>query len=506
MKGRTVAKNWIWLTTRNSENPFQKGMPFVVEKADGFKKTLSFVDTYDWRLWAKGYAFSVGKNSVELYNNSCVAPIAIQEKKGNMVWSEDLSPGPCADIIQPLIGKRALCRKGEGDLLLQNVNLRNSDQKIVVRGFRGQLQTANGNGLSFVGLNPLRGYEEECAQIASTFVRFSPEKLELSKRVFHASGLDPSEFITHKGARFDCGKSFSEAARRLLLHLTASLRQNERGIQEDIDTECLHDYRVSLRKMRSFIGFIKPHLDLKSSKPYRAFLLQLQDITGRVRDLDVYLLNRDIYRELLPPEFRHHLDTFYHSMRKQRMDEWIKMVTYLQSSEYADNIDELVTYVKKGPLFKEGKIPESFRFAAALIQKRYDKITNVGDGINRASFTEDLHRLRILCKRLRYLLEFFGPLFQKSKVESLMVHMKQLQDNLGTFNDLAVQQRWFHRHLESVDVRDDVSRRLAGFLGALIASLYAKQREKQDQFYDLFRKFRLPVVRQDLLSLLGDKK
>ena len=53
---------------------------------------------------------------------------------------------------------------------------------------------------------------------------------------------------------------------------------------------------------------------------------------------------------------------------------------------------------------------------------------------------EDLHNLRIDCKKLRYLLEFFTSLFPKTQMKLLIKQLKQLQDNLGDFNDLSVQQ------------------------------------------------------------------
>ena len=53
---------------------------------------------------------------------------------------------------------------------------------------------------------------------------------------------------------------------------------------------------------------------------------------------------------------------------------------------------------------------------------------------------EALHRLRIDAKKLRYLLEFFRALYPPKEIGAVVGALKSLQDNLGDFNDLSVQQ------------------------------------------------------------------
>jgi CHAD domain-containing protein len=53
---------------------------------------------------------------------------------------------------------------------------------------------------------------------------------------------------------------------------------------------------------------------------------------------------------------------------------------------------------------------------------------------------EALHRLRIDAKKLRYLLELFRSLYRDDVIRSLVKELKRLQDILGGFNDMEVQQ------------------------------------------------------------------
>jgi CHAD domain-containing protein len=52
-----------------------------------------------------------------------------------------------------------------------------------------------------------------------------------------------------------------------------------------------------------------------------------------------------------------------------------------------------------------------------------------------------VHRLRIDCKKLRYLLEFFRNVFEPKSITPMVHSLRQLQDHLGDFNDLELQQR-----------------------------------------------------------------
>ena len=52
-----------------------------------------------------------------------------------------------------------------------------------------------------------------------------------------------------------------------------------------------------------------------------------------------------------------------------------------------------------------------------------------------------LHDLRKRCKELRYLLEFFNPLYGGKLHGSVLVKLKGLQANLGDFQDTQVQRR-----------------------------------------------------------------
>ena len=112
-----------------------------------------------------------------------------------------------------------------------------------------------------------------------------------------------------------------------------------------------------------------------------------------------------------------------------------------------------------------------------------------GKAINDDTPDEALHDLRIDCKKLRYLLEFFASLFSKNKMDKLIGYMKKLQDNLGDFNDLSVQQQELMTYLNEVLPRSRRADRLlcAAAIGGLIARLHDQQRVVRREFASAFR-------------------
>ena len=72
------------------------------------------------------------------------------------------------------------------------------------------------------------------------------------------------------------------------------------GLKRDIDTEFLHDFRVSVRRTRSCLGHIKRVFPPGEVEEFRKEFAWLGSLTGPTRDMDVYLLKMSDYRLTLP--------------------------------------------------------------------------------------------------------------------------------------------------------------------------------------------------------------
>src|SRR5207253_6893116 len=75
--------------------------------------------------------------------------------------------------------------------------------------------------------------------------------------------------------------------------------------------------------------------------------------------------------------------------------------------------------------------------APDLVARRYRRARKAGAVLGPTSAPEEVHALRIRCKRLRYALEFVGPLYPKRTPE-LVRRLVDVQDNLGAYQDAKV--------------------------------------------------------------------
>ena len=101
-----------------------------------------------------------------------------------------------------------------------------------------------------------------------------------------------------------------------------------------------------------------------------------------------------------------------------------------------------------------------------------------------------VHRLRIQCKKLRHSIDLFAPLFDRGQIKDLIKSLKQLQDNLGRFNDYSVQQLHLRHFLESrTGGKSQVEPEMIAAVGALIAVLHRLQVEERHRLEAFLKAF-----------------
>lgn len=102
--------------------------------------------------------------------------------------------------------------------------------------------------------------------------------------------------------------------------------------------------------------------------------------------------------------------------------------------------------------------PNARRILAVRIGEVYGYDGRVADPAN----VQDLHDMRIACKRLRYLLEIFGLAFDDD-LGPFLDDIRLLQDLLGDIHDCDVQIPRLEEHLAWLDDRESgAARRLVG--------------------------------------------
>jgi CHAD domain-containing protein len=127
--------------------------------------------------------------------------------------------------------------------------------------------------------------------------------------------------------------------------------------------------------------------------------------------------------------------------------------------------------------------------ARKRIRKKCRAVVKLGTQLIDHSDDKSLHQLRIECKKLRYLLEFFSSLFVTDGIAPLIKSLRRLQDNLGDFHDACVQQEALHAFANDWLSTTPESRRTLWAIDSLIGCLEGDKQTLGEAFSGLFSNF-----------------
>ena len=156
----------------------------------------------------------------------------------------------------------------------------------------------------------------------------------------------PGDYSSKLNLSLNHEASGREATCDILKRLQDVRHQNEAGIRADWDTEFLHDFRVAIRRTRSALSQIKGVLPEDAVAHFKDEFRQLGRSTNRLRDLDVYLLEEETYRAMLPQSLQPGLDAVFSRLKSERRLALSDMVQVLDAPEYRDLMDAWTTFLQ----------------------------------------------------------------------------------------------------------------------------------------------------------------
>ncbi|MGA2641552.1 MAG: CHAD domain-containing protein [Spirochaetia bacterium] len=223
------------------------------------------------------------------------------------------------------------------------------------------------------------------------------------------------------------GDTVGGACRRILQGEAWKMRANLRGAVHDLDPEFVHDLRVATRRARSALRLFSNVLDSGDGKSLADDLAWIARLLGATRDLDVFLsrLEEQFGMAEADPGFREIVRERLHARRVGALS---GLVEAMRSERFAGLLHRLES---SGVV--ESTQP-AWRFARARIDKAFTKLAPWIDRPPESLAPADLHRVRILFKRLRYMCEFFRPLLG-DEAGSLIGSFVGFQDCLGLHQD-----------------------------------------------------------------------
>jgi CHAD domain-containing protein len=278
------------------------------------------------------------------------------------------------------------------------------------------------------------------------------------------------------------GMRIDKAVRRILLAALADIRANRPGVIEDIDTEFLHQFRIAVRRTRSVLGLLNDGLPKEFRDRYYEEFTWVHEATGVLRDLDVLSLERGDLLRLVELELQAGLGTFFDHLVSRRAQEFETVRRRLSSRRLHMMLRSWETALSGNGLKNGKRGRRSVRgVARRVIAKRFRAALKMGREFGVDSPDEDLHRLRIRFKKLRYLMQFLAVAFPKKKLRRMVRLLARLQDCLGEFNDRCVQLEVLEKYRsEHADEWEKPA------IDSLISSLDARKASARASFHKNF--------------------
>ena len=474
-------------------------------KMESPKRTqLTYFDTFDWGLYNSGRSVLSSATEyflISLQDDRIIDRTEWKSRKRPKFWW-DFTQFSFREGLKRFTDVRALlplCRlKREA----QDVRILDDLEKTVLRLNVEKLQVANArqedSSIHVVTLAPVRGYARYPKEVGQCLREFGSkrEATEIFQAVLQAAGEQPGGYSSKLNVRLQLEMTAKRATTLILKDLLRTMRQNEAGIKADIDTEFLHDFRVAIRRTRSALTQIKGVFSNETVRRFKQDFAAVGKSTNRLRDLDVYLLNKEAYSAMLPDELRPRLDPLFQLLVAERTKQWRKFVRALNGTFYEKLLCEWDAFLHKAEQGSHNEAKNAKRPAVAvareLITKQYDRVMKLGNLISDSTADAELHKLRLECKKLRYLLEFFASLFSREEMALLIRELKALQDNLGAFNDLSVQRQELRDFMDRLIPPEKEYFETAAAIGGLISSLYQKQMQVRMGFSQKFLEFGQP--------------
>jgi CHAD domain-containing protein len=489
---------------------------YALLEDDALVETLCYLDTFDWRLYDKGLLCRRQGRSYVLTDFSGEYLLQADGPTSDQPLFRDFE-GAMNEKLAEVIGVRALLPLVEIVRRRQSFQIVNHDQKRVLSGLLEQdhLMQEGGSPIPLGGslrVEGVRGYSKIMAKVTAILQRQGFEAGYSAERglrsALAAMGRKPLDYCSQFSIRLDPTETIVQAAQKIFLQLLAGMERNIPGMIEDIDSEFLHDFRVALRRTRSLLGSLKKTVSGAEVESLQQELQKIGLVTGPVRDLDVYLLEESGYHAMLPEGLQEGLAVFFKGLRRQRVKEFRRLQKALQAKTFHQFLLRWRRYVED---LETSLLPSDLttghetckKVAVKAIRKRLRAILKDGALIGPQSPDADLHSVRIQAKKLRYLLEFYRSLFPEPAMDSLVKSLKKLQDNLGSFNDLSVQQQMLARYQNGLaDGEPKKAVLVAAALGGLITHLHEEQVNVRQKFDLAFAQFTTAENRKLFHSLV----
>jgi len=422
------------------------------------RQRFTLLDTFDGRVFRTGARLTQsganGRSIISWKASGAGNELAVQlPQPASFAW--DIPDGALYRALAPVVGPRRLLPQAEAEETGSLLDVLDSRGKTIarVRVELGHARLPRGRGAwqplpTMVTLSGLRGYAEEYERLLPVIqsrpgIRECPEGVQAVIR--RSIGAPEPEDVSALRLSLAPGVRADVGARQIHLALLDVMLGNQSGVQANVDSEFLHDFRVAVRRTRSLLGQIRHVFGEEAVEHFSTEFSWLGKLTGPPRDLDVLIVTMHERRRQASFEG---LDALVTLLERMRREEQTRLVDGLNSDRFKRLASEWRAFLEQ-PISVQPPAPNARRRLADVLFERAwrltRKISRRAAMLDASTAAKTVHDLRVQAKKLRYLVDVAPAARDDLDVKRVLVALKALQRVLGDFNDAYVQE---HRLIE----------------------------------------------------------
>ena len=320
---------------------------------------------------------------------------------------------------------------------------RGTDTRILAKLDRGWIASSGRRDtISELELQLLSGSVDSLYVLALELAQRQPlpplllSKAERGYRLFHDT---PAQPVRAGKVAIDAQDTPLAAFRLIALDCLSHLQLNHAGAVRSDDAEYVHQMRVATRRLRAALRMFGPVLPVGLAEQLVPPMRELTRALGKARDLDVLMAEIVApVAEALPDEPR--LTDLASAITNRLYDARTAIRHTLQQPGYGQLLLTAASLLQRTPFVEapgaDDETSSLLQFADRRLRRLLKKILELAAAA-RPESPPSLHELRIGIKRLRYAIEFFGPMIPGKSGTAAIKRLAGLQEELGQLNDLT---------------------------------------------------------------------
>jgi len=500
---------------------FMRETGYTVDELDPVRNVDTYLDTFDWSLMknklALRYRVSNGSAMYTLKSIGFIedgiakrtemeipldrpvdVPALIRVKRVRKLVDGMIFPRRLIEQVQVRTDRRGYrVTSPEG----AEIELALDTSSFSLRGLHKPRRVPKLEELEAEILNGPEGALQSLSALLSDRFHYPPSKASKFEVAIERFKITIPSKKPPKGLRPRLDDRLDLAVRKILTHQFMWLREHLPGVQQDLDTEFVHQARVATRRMRSALRLFREAIPESAATYLGGELKWLGGMFGAVRDLDVFLLNLSRFKNQIESFPAKKKRAFEDLIEKHRRAPLKALCQALESPRYRNFERRLAQFLER-PLPARPRPSLALKpvreVAPVIITEKFDAVIEQGRALLADPKPKQYHLLRIQMKKLRYASEFMATAYEGT-LDAMIERTVEIQDCLGELQDTVFTRKFIEGLLE-----DWKGKLVDPDLLFILGEIYQLQSEIARERRETFDRIWKPFSSEESITLLKD--